>query len=1020
MKTRILAGLLALLATPALAQQLESPTTITAAGATCQQSNCAEISMKGVLVAGINVEGSGTYTLKIMASKNEGRSWYDFNAIDESDPTETVQTITASGNFNVVNSGITNLKVFADTGGLTSGTPVVTFTRGYLEAINQLSGTGGGGPGGSATEYTENQTDASLTGIVMMMEGAANTVLPVQGTVADGILVNLGGNNDVTVTGTVTANLAAGTNNIGDVDIASIAAGDNNIGNVDIVSLPSVTIGVFPDNEPFNLAQYGGSAVGTGNAVHVQPGTGAAFPVTDNGGSITVDGSISCSNCTGTGASKVDDAAFSIASDSVAPAGFLADQTSPDSVNEGDVGLARMTLARIQLNTLWDAAGNERGANVNASNELLVALSSVPSHAVTNAGTFVMQENGAALTALQLIDNLVTTEDTASANGDSGLVAFARRTGTPANQSLSDGDYEPFQISAGRLWTSTLLTDGTDTALIDGSGNLQITGSVSCSNCSGSGASKVDDAAFTIATDSVAPAGFLADQTSPDSVNEGDVGLARMTLARIQLNTLWDAAGNERGLNIDANGEIGIGAIRSALPAGTNAIGKLAANSGVDIGDVDITSIAAGNNNIGDVDIASGTITTVSTVTTLSQLGGVALPIEDAAETAAGVGIYAMSVRRDTAASSANTTGDNATINTDSTGRLWTNTELPDAATLADDTTNPSLPAVAAYLMAFDGSTWDRARLASDMTVGSAFGTSGPGVLASYKDFDGTALPITTNVGTEEEAVPLAASQYGVGYFMPTNEDGSKTPLVDEDVASAGGDLLMKVAAIRDDTLDARSTTEGDYEPFHLNANGALWSIDVNSASALTALQLIDDPIFADDATFTIATSKVHMAGFTIDESSTDSADEGDAVAARATPNRILRNVNSGYLGGGGTPVNMISDSSDNEDKTAICTGPCTVYSISAFNHTAVSAFLRCENDTSANTTPGSETASDGEFNLEIPGLTTGAGFIYNPGAGIGASFSTALTCWIVSDEAATGTTDVAADDVRVQFVRVQ
>lgn len=43
----------------------------------------------------------------------------------------------------------------------------------------------------------------------------------------------------------------------------------------------------------------------------------------------------------------------------------------------------------------------------------------------------------------------------------------------------------------------------------------------------------------------------------------------------------------------------------AALPAGTNAIGKLAANSGVDIGDVDVTSIAAGDNNIGNVDIAS-------------------------------------------------------------------------------------------------------------------------------------------------------------------------------------------------------------------------------------------------------------------------------------------------------------------------------------------------------------------------------------------------------------------------------
>lgn len=40
-----------------------------------------------------------------------------------------------------------------------------------------------------------------------------------------------------------------------------------------------------------------------------------------------------------------------------------------------------------------------------------------------------------------------------------------------------------------------------------------------------------------------------------------------------------------------------------ALPAGTNAIGKLAANSGVDIGDVDVTSISAGSNLIGDVGI---------------------------------------------------------------------------------------------------------------------------------------------------------------------------------------------------------------------------------------------------------------------------------------------------------------------------------------------------------------------------------------------------------------------------------
>lgn len=42
---------------------------------------------------------------------------------------------------------------------------------------------------------------------------------------------------------TISAALPAGTNNIGDVDVASIAAGDNNIGNVDIVSLPAGNLG---------------------------------------------------------------------------------------------------------------------------------------------------------------------------------------------------------------------------------------------------------------------------------------------------------------------------------------------------------------------------------------------------------------------------------------------------------------------------------------------------------------------------------------------------------------------------------------------------------------------------------------------------------------------------------------------------------------------------------------------------------------------------------------------------------
>ncbi len=83
--------------------------------------------------------------------------------------------------------------------------------------------------------------------------------------------------------------------------------------------------------------------------------------------------------------------------------------------------------------------------------------------------------------------------------------------------------------------------------------------------------------------------------------------------------TTWDRQpGNSTDgtlVNLGANNDVtvtsgtitAVTAITNALPAGTNAIGKLAANSGVDIGDVDVTSISAGTNAIGNVGLIGRT-----------------------------------------------------------------------------------------------------------------------------------------------------------------------------------------------------------------------------------------------------------------------------------------------------------------------------------------------------------------------------------------------------------------------------
>ena len=118
-------------------------------------------------------------------------------------------------------------------------------------------------------------TDTTLAfGIAVPAAGGA-AVVP--GSATAGLKVDLGADNDVTVTGTVTANLAAGTNNIGDVDILTIAAGDNNIGNVDIVTVPA----------PLNVV--GGGTEAAAMRVTIASDSTGVLSVDDNGGAITVD-----------------------------------------------------------------------------------------------------------------------------------------------------------------------------------------------------------------------------------------------------------------------------------------------------------------------------------------------------------------------------------------------------------------------------------------------------------------------------------------------------------------------------------------------------------------------------------------------------------------------------------------------------------------------------------------------------------------------------------------------------------
>jgi hypothetical protein len=136
-------------------------------------------------------------------------------------------------------------------------------------------------------------------------------------------------------------------------------------------------------------------------------------------------------------------------------------------------------------------------------------------------------------------------EDASHSSGATGTLALVIRNDSLAALAGTDGDYSGLQVNAaGALY-------------VDGSDHTQpVSGTITAN------LSATDNAVL----DSIATAVQLIDNA---------------------------ISGSE--MQIDVVG---------SLPAGSAAIGKLAANSGVDIGDVDVTSISAGSNLVGDVGLS--------------------------------------------------------------------------------------------------------------------------------------------------------------------------------------------------------------------------------------------------------------------------------------------------------------------------------------------------------------------------------------------------------------------------------
>lgn len=233
--------------------------------------------------------------------------------------------------------------------------------------------------------------------------------------------------------------------------------------------------------------------------------------------------------------------------------------------------------------------------------------------------------------------------------------------------------------------------------------------------------------------------------------------------------------------------------IDAALPAGTNAIGKLSANGGVVIGDV----------NVVNTPTVSATVTSQVPGTGATNLGKAAGGTFVASDT----GVLGLCVRHDTSTTGLGADGTYNACALSSLGEVYTaaNTEMPAPVSLTDNTVNPTVPGVAAFMMCFDGATWDRCL---------------PGL--SDTDDASVAFSQITSIVIGETYVSDGVSWVRKLTYL-------------EDAPAANADQLTVIGAKRTDTPASQTSTDGDYGTLTLDSNNSLWvNCRVGCASGAT------------------------------------------------------------------------------------------------------------------------------------------------------------------------------------------
>lgn len=220
-----------------------------------------------------------------------------------------------------------------------------------------------------------------------------------------------------------------------------------------------------------NIAEYGGAAVGASNAVHVQPGTGAVFPISDNGGAITVDGTVSAAQSGAWDITNIS-GTVSLPTGAATEATLASVETAAEAIQTAVEGTLDVTgtVAATQSGT-WD---------------------------INNiSGTISLPTGAATESTLSSLNGKVTACNTSNVTIGAALPAGANSIGAVSvNNAANNGVY--VQPGTGASFTVTM-TSTAISAVTPGTGNTNLGSQVD----STAGATKVGVLAIGVRDDAL-------------------------------------------------------------------------------------------------------------------------------------------------------------------------------------------------------------------------------------------------------------------------------------------------------------------------------------------------------------------------------------------------------------------------------------------------------------------------------------------------------------------------------------